>query len=276
MIFPFAIRGFILGDQCRAALMLLLCLSVGDAFAQQGARPTMALGLAPISVAASLAAKGAVTQPGAETVVFDGPGGDGRRGAKGILLKGAAEATARAGSSWSFVYKRAGSASVLQIIHPIGRGQAVVHVKADGIGISTPEQWWLLGYGDGDPKEDKPVRQTQAFKKVFPLKDGTEYAIVSRLSASGAYELFVNGQQVATGRATITAKPLDLEIPNGAAVPSGGRDKLEFKGADGAVLPMKWSPGWSGVLVGPLDGGEHVCRDLKFYAGLASGEGEKK
>ena len=246
---------------------------------QQGGRVSPAPGAAagPISVASSLAAKKGAAQAGADTVEFNGPDGDGRRGARGILLKGAAEATAKAGSTWTFIYQRAGSASVLQIVHPLGRGQAIVHVTAEGIGIAAPGAWRELGYGEGDVKEDgKRVRQTPAFKKIFPLKDGVEYQVVSRMNGAGAYEFFVNSQLVATGHATINAKPLDLEIPAGSAVPNGGRGKLEFKGADGAALPMKWSAGWSGILVGPLDAGEHVCRDLKFYAGLAAGSGEKK
>jgi hypothetical protein len=231
------------------------------------ATPATGLTMTPVPVAGEIKAKGGVTEPGSGTVVFDAPRGDGRSGARGILLKddAVAAAAARAGSTWAFRYQRGGSARGVQMIHPAGRGQAIAVLEEDGVGIATPEAWNELGYGGGDTKR---IRKTNAFDKIFPLQSGVEYTVVSRLSPGGAYELFLNGELVATGRAS-SASPLNLEIPEGRSFPGAGRGNLEFKGADGAILPMKWSAGWAGVLLGPLDRGENVCRDLRFYPGVA-------
>jgi hypothetical protein len=182
-----------------------------------------------------------------------------------LKSEAAAVAATRAGSTWAFRYSRGGTAYGAQIIHPAGRGQMIAHLEANGVGLSTPEAWREVGYSGGDAKR---VRKTRTFDKIFPLQGGLEYTVVSRLSAGGAYELFLNGELVVTGRAS-SASPLDLEIPEGKTFPNDGRGKLEFKGAEGAPLPLKWSPGWSGILLGPLDNGEHICRDLRFYPGVA-------
>ncbi len=210
--------------------------------------------VATIDVAASLQARGGVKDPGPKTIVFDGPLGNGRHGAKGILL----QAEPGVGSTWSFKYQRSGSDYGVQIIHPVGHGHAIVHLDAHGIGISTPKTWAQVGYTAGDTKHN--LHESKAFAEIFPLKDGEEYQVVSRMSAGGAFEMLIDGNSVATGRAN-NPDPLSLEIPEGVRFPSGGRGNLEFKGPD---LPLIWSPGWAGIILGPLGSGENIARELRY------------
>ena len=110
------------------------------------------------------------------------------------------------------------------------------------------------------------MRKKKAFDEVFPLKDDQEYTILSRMSENGSCEVVIDGQLVATARAK-SAKPLSLEIPEGRKFPgASGWDKLAFKGEG---LPMEWAPGSAGILLGPLDGGVHLCREVIFCRGFA-------
>ena len=220
-----------------------------------------ATGSTPALVANSVRAKGSVEGAAANVIAFDGPTGDGRRGAKGILVKSAGGGDS--GSTWVFKYTRGGTARGLQIIHPRGKGQAVVYINKDSIGVSTPGEWRSVGYGGGNTKD---VRKKNAFENVFPLEDNREYAVVSRMDNRGSCDVFIDGELIATARAG-TAKPLSFEIPEGTKFPgSSGWDKLLFKGEG---FPLEWEGDWAGILLGPLDGGTHVCADVHYCAGVA-------
>jgi hypothetical protein len=205
----------------------------------------------PIPVASEIKGKGSVKNPAAGVVAFDGPNGDGRRGTKGLVLMNDA-GVGRNGSEWSFNYTRGGTAWGLQIIHPYGRGQVIVHINKNDIGVSTPEKWSEVGFGHGDKKRVKMARISNS---IFPLVDDTEYAVISRVSRSGAIEITINGQVMATARAS-GVSPLSLEDK-----PGSDPEKPSFKGDN---LPLKWLPGYAGIIVGPLDGGINVCRDVRF------------
>ena len=212
-------------------------------------------------VAQSVRAKKGTEEPAENVTPFDAPMGDGRSGAKGILVKSAGGGAQ--GSTWMFNYMRGGSARGLQVIHPRGKGHAIVHIGPAGIGISTPGEWRTVGYGGGDTDA---VRAKDAFEDFFPLEDNREYAIVSRMDQNGSCEVFIDGELVATVRAK-SAKPLDLKIPEGSRIPGGsGWAEHVFKG-DG--LPLEWQENWAGIVVGPLDGGNHVCSAVRYSAGMA-------
>jgi hypothetical protein len=211
-----------------------------------------------VEVAAEVKAKGAVKAPGENVVIFDGPPGDGRRGAKGVLLKND-PLTGQKGSTWTFRYVRDGSATNLEIIHPHGRGQAIFHLQKTGVGTSTPASWTEVGYGGGDSKR---VKQARAFAEIFPLKDGDEYEVISKLSPTGGWELAINGKVVATARVS-GAAPLSLEISPGTKYTGSGRGVGQFKGDE---LPLRWAAGYAGLLLGPLDSGTNACRDVRFQA----------
>ena len=102
--------------------------------------------------------------------------------------------------------------------------KAARHLDAHGIGISTPKTWAQIGYTAGDTKHN--LHESKAFAEIFPFKDGEEHQVVSRMSAGGAFEMLIDGNSVATGRAN-NPDPLSLEIPEGVRFPSGGRGKLE-------------------------------------------------
>jgi hypothetical protein len=218
--------------------------------------PPTTVSSSPIAVASEIKAKGDVKTPGPNVLPFSAPKGNGRSGAIGLLIKNPPAAN-RSGSEWAFNYKRGGTAYPLQIIHPHGRGQFIVHINKDNVGASTPEHWYQVGFLGGDTKR---IKMSRVSSSIFPLVDDTDYAVVSRVSPTGAFELTINGQVVATGRAT-GAEPLSLEIPEGTSFSGHGRGELAFKGAG---LPLKWEAGYAGLIVGPMDGGTHVCRDVRY------------
>lgn len=211
----------------------------------------------PELVARSLVAKGAVEVSAADVVAFDAPSGDGRRGAKGILLKRLPTRPSQ-GSEWSFDYVRGGSAQVLQILHPVGRGQAIVHISREDVGISAPAAWCEIGYGRGS---HEGVERHRDFDEVFPLEDNRSYQIASRMDPHGDGRVWIDKLLVATFHVSDT-KPISLKIPKGLRFPgSSSWDELRFKGKG---LPMTWKPGWAGIIVGPRDGGIHECREVHY------------
>ncbi len=213
---------------------------------------------APVmDVAEELRVKSGLKGPGTGVIGFNAPGGDGRKGAKGLLIKNDPQ-TGKNGTTWSFAYTRGGTAYGLQIIHPHGRGQILVSLNKGNVAVSVPDEWSEIGWGGGHSKP--PMRMTKDSEAIFPLADDTEYQVESKVTSTGGVEVSVNGKLVATGHAT-GASPLSLEIPDGKQVPLGGRGKPEFTG-DG--LPLKWETGFAGLIVGPMDGGQNVCRQVKF------------
>jgi len=218
--------------------------------------------VAIISVADEIKARGSVRKPGADVIPFDGPMGNGRVGAKGVLLKNDPE-TGKTGSTWFFTYTRAGTAYAAQIIHPLGAGQVIVHLKKDGIGISRPVDWTEVGWSGGS---STLVKMFRASAEIFPLQDGEAYEVESRLSGTGGLEVTINGKLVATAQLA-NASPLSLEIPAGKKFPLSGRGDLAFKGAD---FPLQWTAGYAGLIMAPLDGGASLCRDVRFKPSAVS------
>jgi hypothetical protein len=125
----------------------------------------------------------------------------------------------------------------------------ISRISKAGVRVSTPGSWYEVGYGGGD---SKGVTKARGFDEVFPLKDGEMYQVVSRLDGQGGYELTIDEKLVATAQVT-AASPLSLEKK------SGGSD---FKGNE---LPLRWAAGHAAVLVGPMDRGVNVCRQIRFW-----------
>ncbi len=210
-----------------------------------------------------LRAGGSETSPAAGAIVFDGPPGEGRTGAKGVLFKAPQASSA---STWTFRYSRSASAFPLQIIHPHRAGHVIICVDKAGVGVFSSSNWTGVGYGPGD---DKALEKTAAFKAAFPLKDDTEYQIVSRMAGRGRYELFIDGKLVAS-QTFGNAKSLSLEIPSGKKFPRSGSGPLEFKGPD---LPLRWESSWPALILGPVAAGAHICRSIHYYPELIDGAG---
>ncbi len=190
-------------------------------------------------------------------IAFDGPMGDGRRGAKGVVVRSGPEWFQR-GTRWTFRYARSQSAYGLQLIHPFKDGQVIVHITKSGVGMSSPRAWTEVGYHGGDRRA---LKQTEDHRDIFPMKDGEEYRFASTLAADGSYQLSVNDKVVVT--ATVTkAQAISFEIEPGTRFPgASGWAKLKFKGEG---FPMAWKLGYAGVLVEPLDNGKNIVSDLRF------------
>ena len=211
-----------------------------------------------IEVAAEMKPKSAVSSPAEGAIVFEGPGGNGRRYTKGVLLINDPQ-TGKSGTTWSFKYSRSGGSQGLHIIHPHGNGQMIAHVHKDGVGISTPASWAEAGWGKGDQKR---MTKHRGLDEIFPLNDGEDYQVVSKLDGQGGYGLTINGKLVATAHVTKTS-PLSLEIKPGTNAPGLQRwGTPEFKGEK---LPMTWAAGSAAVILGPMEGAEkNVCWEIRF------------
>lgn len=219
----------------------------------------------PVPVATTLEGKRGAAGANPLAIVFDAPRGDGRGGAKGVLVCGGPE-WAKLGSRWSFTYARGGSAFGLQIIHPFQNGQVIVHLKREGVGISGPRAWTEAGYGGGDRAA---LRPTEAFKKLFPLAEDKPYRVVSTLLPDGAYEMKVEDEAVVSGQVR-AAQPLSFEIKEGQQFPgASGWGKLEFQGAG---FITEWRRGFCGVVVEPLDDGQNTVSGLRFTPSILKPE----
>jgi hypothetical protein len=218
----------------------------------------MPLGAA-IEVASEMKPRSEVQDVAKEAMVFEGPGGNGRRYSKGVLLKNDS-LTGKNGSTWALKYTRGGGAQGLQIIHPHGSGQMICHLHRDAVGISTPALWTESGYGKGDVSR---IVKKKAFEEFFPLKDAEEYQVVSKLDGQGAYELTINGKIVATARVNKTS-PLSLEMNPG--VKSPGVQIWGTPHFTGNDFPLEWAAGYAAVLLGPMEAGEqNLCREVRFW-----------
>jgi hypothetical protein len=219
----------------------------------------------PVSVTARLEGKRGAAGASPLAVAFDAPRGDGRGGAKGILACAGPE-WMKLGTRWAFTYARGGSAFGLQIIHPLKSGQAIIHLKREGVGLSSARAWAQSGYGGGDRA---PLRTSEVFKKLFPLVEDKPYRVVSTLLPDGAYEMKVEDEVVVTGQVR-GAQPLSFELTEGQRFPGGsGWGKLEFTGE--GFIPQ-WRRGFCGVIVEPLDNGRNAVSALRFSPSIVKPE----
>lgn len=216
-------------------------------------------------IASRVQGKQGVTEPAAGVICFDAPDGDGRRGAKGVLVR-QPSGWAAAGTTWATTYSRSLSAEGVQFIHPLGNGQLMVQVKSQGVGVINPHAWIETGYRDFSKKGVTP---TPAYDTVFPLKDNTEYAVETRVTATGAIAISVNGQVVATSRFNpADAHPLSLPSANEGS--GGGTRKTTFKSLAGnPEMPQQLDAGDAMLLVGPLDRGINICTNVRLGAARA-------
>ncbi|MEM7011732.1 MAG: RICIN domain-containing protein [Verrucomicrobiota bacterium] len=206
-----------------------------------------------IEVAKSIQTKREVEGANQYAVEFEAPPGDGRSGARGVLFKTLRRHQGQR-TVWSMIYKRGASAFELQLIHPVGKGQGIVHLNSNGIGISSPGAWRESGYGGGDRDAVKYD------KEKFQLENDRDYQIRSEVSPTGKGKLFIDDKLVASFQFDEETKPLSLEIPEGESFPgASGWAELRFKGE---ALPKKWKRGWAGLIVGPRDSHVHECRDV--------------
>ena len=233
-----------------------LVAALGAALASAGEENAEGPG-APVVVAASLAGKQGATAPHPLALAFDGPRGDGRGGAKGILVR-TGDDSERLGTQWSFRYVRSADAFGLQVIHPSKGGQVILHIEQAGVGLSTPKAWTEVGYGGGDARG---LELTDAHKDFFPLKEDEPRQFTSTLGPDSAWRLEIDGKLVATATVRGTS-PVSFAIGEGQRFPaSSGWGKLEFAAPE---FPLRWKAGYAAILVEPLDAGTNVVTQLRF------------
>jgi S1-C subfamily serine protease len=211
-----------------------------------------------------LKANSEVASPAADVVVFDGPLGEGRVGAKGIIFQ-APPGLDR--NTWVFRYTRSAGSFPLQIMHHYRGGQTIAYLDKDGIGISSPRKWTDVGYNSGDRSK---IEKTDAYDSVFPLKDNVEYQVVSRCGGRGHYEIWIDGKPVAFTDIDDYGL-LSFDLPDGKKFPKSGQGPLAFKGAN---MPMQMEKSWTGLFLGPVDTGINICREIRFYAEFVDPNGK--
>ncbi len=241
-------------------VLVAVVLGVGSAGIAAGADALLEHKLT--TVALQFGAKGPTRDVQQLARAFDGPRGDGRSGARGVVIQGG-QLWSRLGTRWRFGWMRGGSAWGVQIIHPLKDGQVVIHVKKSGIGVSTPRAWTEVGYGRGDAKA---LTRTDAYDKLFPLEDDRLYWIDSALRPDGSYQLSIGDEVVATGTLG-AAHPISFAIAPGQRFPlASGWGELKFEGKE---FPEQWEAGCAGILLEPLDNGRNQAVGLSFAPDLA-------
>ncbi len=182
-----------------------------------------------------------------EAMKFTGPAGDGRRGSAGFVVQ-TEKLIKGPGTRFTFVFQRDGSGYGFQVIHPFGSGHVLVSVYS-GVTIHCGGSWGDIGWGN--PRTSDNVELTEDAREILPLEAGTPHQVVSQLSASGDYRLWIDDKLICL-HAIRKAAPLALEVPEERRVSGGSSwDRTPFAGED---FEPKLKPGRAGLILGPMDG----------------------
>ncbi|MDA7667633.1 PA14 domain-containing protein [bacterium] len=191
-------------------------------------------------------------------VPFVPPWGDGRSRRNGIILA-ANPQFQELGSVWEFDYLTRDPG--IQLIHPFADGHVVVTIQRNSIGLSSPEKWTEIGYGNGDSSS---VTRLDEFESVFPIVDGQRYKIKSVLTPNGEFFLFMDDKLVAVGTSP-PAHQIDFRIDADNGFPGGsGWNREPFTG-DG--FPEIWPTGAAGIIVEPVDNSTNSASNIIFSPG---------
>lgn len=182
-----------------------------------------------------------------EAMRFTGPAGDGRRGSAGFVVQ-TEKLIKGPGTRFTFVFQRDGSGYGFQVIHPFGSGHVLVSVYS-GVTIHRGGSWGDAGWGN--PRTGDNGEMTDDAREILPLEAGTAHQVVSQLSDSGDYRLWIDDKLICL-HAIREAAPLALEVPEDRRVSGGsGWDRTPFAGED---FDPKLKPGHAGLILGPMDG----------------------
>lgn len=176
-------------------------------------------------------------------VAFNGPSGDGRRGANGIVVAAPDEWTKR-GTVWHCTYRRGGTARGVQFIHPLAGGHVVVtvsnaNVQANSVATWPDERGYTGRIGS------IPLVKAPTFAEVFKLGE-EPHELTSQLLPNGVFGFYVDGNLMAAGRFT-GVQPLDMT----AAFKGNGFDP-------------RLAVGQGGMIIGPMDGGTNRAENVTF------------
>jgi len=206
-----------------------------------------------IPICSMMHAKRMPTDFHVEAMKFTGPAGDGRRGSAGFVVQTKKLVKGR-GTRLTFAFQRDASGYGFQVIHPFRSGHVLVSVYS-GVTVHRGGSWGDIGWGN--PATSDSVEMTEDADKILPLKAGTPHEVVSQLSASGDYRLWIDEKLVCL-HVVRDAAPLVLELPEGRRVRGGSSwDRTPFTGPDFAP---KLRSGHAGLILGPMDGsGPNQC-----------------
>lgn len=178
----------------------------------------------------------------ASTRPFQGPPGDGRRGANGLLIESSPQGWREFGTEYRCMYQRSGHSRFLQMWHPWQDGVVLVTVRDAYVNVYPGGVWG--GYGGS--RANYPFEKTEAYDRVFPIAHGQSVTVGSRMFADGTYELHIDDELVL--HTTIkAAKPLEFSDA--------------FQGED-LIGPMP--AGTAAVMVGPTDSGSAIAEHIEL------------
>lgn len=175
---------------------------------------------------------------------FEGPPGNGRRGAHGFLLPVSPSSGARR-SEWRFTWEWNDTARGVHVVHPFRTGHLLVLIYREYASIYPGGDW---PHDEYLGKSSHPVQTTEAYESLFPLSAKKPVTIVSRLEADGRYSLLIEDRVVLMSKID-AAEPLSLP------------DSFE-----GDRLPTTWPAGSAGMIVGPVDTGFNRVSDIELLA----------
>lgn len=176
-----------------------------------------------------------------QAIAFSTPVGEGRSGSNGVLLASPA-GWEQSGTSWTCAYQYSGTAQGIHFIHPIGQGHIVATVYR-GLRLASPPAFYearshKLSFDEG-----------AAFEAITSKEGLPPCRLESRLSADGAYSLWMDGELIATARLH-DIQPLTFEE--------------DFTGGEG--FEHQLPPGMAGVLLAPMDGGKNRAENVRLAA----------
>jgi hypothetical protein len=181
-----------------------------------------------------------------KAVTFTAPNGDGRRGAVGLLVP----TKGKPGTRITFKFHRSPTGYGFQVIHPLKEGHVLANVSSTAVTLYRGGSWTNIGWGN--PATGEKVTATKKAGEVLPIQPDKEYDVISELSSSGRYRLWINGTLMCDHQVK-EARPLVLEMKDGPIY--GGSEAPTLYGSfQGPAFESKLKSGQAGVIVGPMDG----------------------
>lgn len=171
-----------------------------------------------------------------------GAAGDGRIGAKGILMSAPA-GWQQTGTTWTFDYQRLGMPYGLQIIHPFGQGHMLVSLWREAA-IVSGGAWDAFGWHD--PPTSVPLDKAPELAAMLPIETNGDASvrIVSQLDGTGQYRLSLDGRTV-----------LQARIEQATPLTFGSREFPHTEHDDRLLGPRgerRLAVGEAGLLLGPV------------------------
>ncbi len=198
-----------------------------------------------------------------KAVTFTAPNGNGRRGAAGLLIP----TKDKPGTRIEFKFHRSPSGYGFQIIHPLKDGHVLASVDSRAVTLFRGGSWVDIGWGN--PETSEKVTATKKASEILPLQPDKDYDVISELSSSGKYRLWIDGTLMCEHQIK-DAKPLVLEMKDGQAVWGGSQAATLYGSFQGPAFEPKLKAGQAGVIIGPTDGSgnRHRLEEITIATGV--------